>query len=303
MITILLSTYNGARFLPEQLASFERQTNPHWCIVWRDDGSTDDTVSIMEEFSIRTKRCTLVKDPKTRLGPTGSFFLLLKEAEKHIRSGDIILFSDQDDIWMPEKIQRAYEFLFFNNERLPAIYFARQRLIDEYNNIIGDSPNIKFLPSFPDCLAQNVAAGCTIALNKKAVILVNKITPPTKTFHDWWCYIIVAACGGLCIYDDRPVIYYRQHQNNTIGAPKNYIVRAAGAFRRGPRGFMTIFRDQINTLSRNSSILTDHSKNIVKSMNKLMHVKYKLLLFMVGVKLKRQHISETILFYVWVLFG
>lgn len=301
MITILLSTYNGARFLFEQLASFERQTDPDWRLIWRDDGSTDDTVAIMQEFNARTKRCTWIKEPITRLGPTDSFLLLLREACRNIEKNDIIVFSDQDDVWLPEKLERAKAHLGTGRDDTPALYFARQKLVDKNNIVIGESAKIRFLPSFPDCLVQNVAAGCTIALNYKAATLVNSIRPPKETFHDWWCYIVVSACGGRCIYDDEMVILYRQHSNNAVGAQRNIISRATGAIRRGPGRFMAIFRAHIDALQDNISLLAAENKECVEVVFVKKNNNIKLFHEFLNRKIKRQNIFETILLYVWVL--
>lgn len=302
MIAILLATYNGARFLPEQLASFEHQTEADWHLFWRDDGSTDNTVAIMEEFSARTRNCTRIMDPIDRLGATNSFLLLLQEAAKTLGEMDIVAFSDQDDVWFPEKLKRAKKTLVRTELDVPAIYFARQRLIDENNNAIGESKPIHFLPSFPRCLAQNVAAGCTIALNRRAVSLINQTKKPKIEFHDWWCYIIVLACGGLCLYDKNIVINYRQHSNNTIGAQRNYIVRALGAMRRGPYRFMEIFRAHIDALSENMCVLEHNAKNAV-SLIKNCSKKHRLIYILIKYGVARETIPETVVFYMWVIFG
>lgn len=302
MIAILLSTYNGARFLPEQLASFEHQTEADWHLFWRDDGSTDNTIAIMEEFSARTRNCTRITEPIDRIGATNSFFVLLQAASKTLGERDIVVFSDQDDVWFPEKLERAKEKLVRTELDVPAMYFARQRLIDENNNYIGESKRVHLVPSFPRCLAQNVAAGCTIALNHRAFYLVNKTKKPKGTFHDWWCYIIVSACGGSCLYDENAVINYRQHSSNTIGAPRNYIVRAVGAMRRGPYRFMEIFRAHIDALYDNMFMLECNATNTV-SLIKNCSKKHRLLYILIRRGVTRETIAETVVFYLWVIFG
>lgn len=300
---ILLSTYNGARFLRQQLASFERQTAADWRLVWRDDGSTDDTLAIMEEFSARTKRCTWIKNPPERLGPTDSFLVLLKEVGRNIGIDDIIVFSDQDDIWLSEKLEKAKEKLMESRNNLPKLYFARQKLIDENNKVIGESAKIRFLPSFTDSLAQNVAAGCTIALNDKAVKLVNESCPPKETYHDWWCYIVVSACGGWCIYDNEPVILYRQHSANAIGAQSSVMSRAIKAIRRGSKRFMTVFTAHVEALSKNQTILTPSSKQNIELIHNNLNRRFLLFIKILNMRIRRQNIMETFIFYVWIVFG
>ena len=303
MITILLSTYNGARFLPEQLASFERQTEPDWRLIWRDDGSTDGTVAIMQEFSTRVKRCTRIVHPTTRLGPTDSFLLLLREAGRDLRREDMIAFSDQDDVWNPEKLKRASGYLRESAPGTPALYFARQKLVDENNNIIGESEKLKFVPAFPDCIAQNVAAGFTMVLNYEETKIINELNPPKETFHDWWCYIVVSACGGRCICDEKAVIRYRQHSYKVIGAPTSRISRGVGALRRGPGRFMALFRGHIDALASHPSMLAPSAKATVELLEKKSRISYKLFLYCLRKKMRRQGVLETIALYAWVIFG
>lgn len=304
MIIILLSTYNGGRFLSEQLTSFEQQTFQDWRLIWRDDGSTDDTVAIMEEFSATTQRCTRVIEPVERLGPTASFFLLLRAASQILSHDDIVMFSDQDDVWLPEKMAKAKKAISSNLKRdCPALYFARQRLVDAERYYIGDLERIRFLPSFPDCLAQNVAAGCTMALNQAAVNLINIAHQPKNTYHDWWSYIIVAACGGRCIYDDTTVILYRQHAHNVVGTQKNFIKRGVEALRRGPSRFVNLFKSHIETLTLNEEILEKDARDFVLCVKNSLKKRWCCSFNILKYNVKRQNSIETLLFYTWILLG
>lgn len=303
MITILLSTYNGARFLPEQLASFEHQTYSDWRVIWRDDGSTDDTIAIMEEFSARTKRCTHLVEPTERLGPTSSFLLLLKSATYNLQPEDIVMFSDQDDVWLPEKLERARNALKSNSLSIPTLYFSSQRLVDSNLRDLGRSKKINFLPSFPDCLAQNVASGCTMALNFAAAKLISNSRAPSNTYHDWWSYIIVSAHGGQCIYDDTETIFYRQHENNVVGTQKKYAKRAALALARGPSRFIFLLRDHIVYLESNIELLDDKSRHFIFLTKKNVTNKFKFFFTILNTKVKRQNKIETLLFYIWILLG
>lgn len=303
MIRILLSTYNGARFLPEQLASLERQTHREWFVLWRDDGSEDDTIAIMEGFSARTQRCVRVKETDARVGPTESFFILLKKAVSCSDQSDIVMFCDQDDVWLPKKIEKAEKSLAERNPCFPVLYFSRQKLTDEALNIFGESKRLKFVPAFPVCLSQNVAAGCTMALNYEAARLISDIKGPKITYHDWWSYIVVLFCGGCCVYDDTTTILYRQHLNNAVGSEKNYFKRSVAAIRRGPRRFMDVFRQHVRVLAENDHLCGDNLKPIVAELNYRLSSKLLLFIYLYKNKIIRQNISETIIFYVWVLLG
>ena len=122
-----------------------------------------------------------------------------------------------------------------------ALYCARQFLVDRTLNRIGLSAPLAGPAGFPASLTQNIATGNTVVLNAAAVALIAPSEPPPKTWHDWWCYLVVTAAGGTVVRDDRGVILYRQHAENVVGAPLSPQRRALAALRRGPGAFMTVF--------------------------------------------------------------
>ena len=108
-VFILLSSYNGAVYLHEQLQSLTAQSHPYWTLYWRDDGSSDATVDILYDFaaSIGSDRCVRVPDPTSRIGPTASFITILRAAVPAMQEGDYVAFADQDDVWLPDKLARG----------------------------------------------------------------------------------------------------------------------------------------------------------------------------------------------------
>lgn len=301
MIYILLSTYNGEKFLNEQLDSFKKQTRKDWYILWRDDGSVDNTVQIMNDFSKETGACAHYSDICGRLGPYVSFLRLLKNLDSRVKEDDLVMFADQDDVWLPEKIEKAHRAFQEKNNLKPMLYFTRQMLVDETLEPFAESEKLRFLPAFPDCLAQNVATGCTIALNAQAVHLINSFPEPKSTYHDWWAYIVVSAADGVCLYDSQPSILYRQHAGNTIGNKKSFLKRLVVAVKRGPAQFMNIFRSHVAALEEGKQHLSPASlAALQRIMGRSNAVGFWSLL---GMRVKRQNFSETFLFYVWVLLG
>ncbi|HQT74291.1 MAG TPA: glycosyltransferase [Acidiphilium sp.] len=252
MITILLSTYNGAQFLSDQLASFEAQTDRNWCLFWRDDGSSDATREIMAGFAgrIGAERCREAPNSGIHLG-AGQSFLSLLAAAKDAR---IIAFADQDDVWLPEKLARARLALSGQNSG-PRLYTARQYLVDAnlQSRRLSNLPARK--PGFPACLTQNVVHGNTAVMNRAAADLICRIPGPAGTVHDWWSYIVVSACGGSITVDPRPVVLYRQHKGNLIGSPRTTVARAVGAIKRGPDIFMTMMRRHVRQLEAHGDLL------------------------------------------------
>jgi glycosyltransferase involved in cell wall biosynthesis len=247
---ILLSTYNGEAYLDAFLDSLAAQTHADWVLIWRDDGSTDGTVAKLTAWGAgRTIRVT---EPAGNIGVTRSFMTLLRAAIGH----DVVAFADQDDVWLPEKLTWAIAALSDTPEDKPALYCARQILVDKALKRIGLSAPLDGPAEFPAALTQNIATGNTVVLNAAAVALVARSEPPPETWHDWWCYLMVSAAGGRILRDARGVILYRQHSGNVVGAPASAPRRALAAMRRGPAAFMAVFRANVAALAAQSGGLS-----------------------------------------------
>ncbi len=245
-VAILLSTYNGARFLRAQLNSFLAQTHEDWVLHWRDDGSTDETVEIMRAFTARLgpERCVESASSGPHLGASPSFLTLLRE-NMH---AEAVAFADQDDVWLPEKLAAALEGLAEAGDA-PALYCARQYLVDEALRGARLSAQHATARGFPACLTQNIANGNTLVMNNAAAKLVATASHPADTVHDWWSYIVVSACGGKVIFDERPQVLYRLHKNNLIARDRKLHARALAALRRGPQIYMTMLRRHADALA------------------------------------------------------
>jgi glycosyltransferase involved in cell wall biosynthesis len=302
-IAILLSTHNGERFLPEQLDSIATQTHRDWVLYWRDDGSTDGTISLMRDFAARlgTGRIRALSDPG-RYGATESFFRLLRAGEQD--DPDMIAFADQDDVWIPEKLSRGAESLGRIPADSPALYFARQKLVDSALRPLGLSPAVRRSPGFPAALTQNVATGCTLMLNRAAAALVARSTAPAAANHDWWCYLLVAAAGGSLLPDTTPVVLYRQHGDNAVGAPASLLGRGLAALRRGPRSFMNVLQQHMAALVDQQHLISPLARTQLASLERALKGRLPdriRALRMPG--LRRQTWLETVVFRAWFLMG
>lgn len=239
-VHILLSTYNGARYLREQLASIQRQTHANWRLWVRDDGSNDGTLEVLAEFVQSDPRIHTFRDESRNLGAVQSFAWLLENAPA---DADYIMFCDQDDVWLDDKIaitlasMRHVEAL--NGPDCPILVHSDLMVVDEELNVIGESfwayQNIESRnDSFNRLLIQNVVTGCTAMINAPLRRLCGKI-PGEAIMHDWWLALVAAAFGKIvCL--DKPTILYRQHGKNEVGAKRwslAYILRKAVlAFKR-----------------------------------------------------------------------
>jgi len=300
-IAILLSTYNGARFLAEQLASFEQQTYREWLLIWRDDGSVDETVEIMRHFAERigADRCRESPGSGPHLGAAQSFLALLPEAV----SADAVAFADQDDVWLPEKLSRAAAILRGGGNQA-VLYCARQYLVDEKL----DGLKLSILPGvragFPASLTQNIVHGNTTVMNRAAADLVAQVPGPPGTVHDWWSYIVVTACGGEVVIDPTPVVLYRQHKGNLIGSPPSTLARAIGAITRGPGSFMAMMRRHVSQLEAYDNLLTEQSRRDIQRISGgLGGSAVHRINALTCPGLRRQTALEDLLFRLWFMIG
>jgi len=214
-VNILLSTYNGERFLQQQLDSLTKQIDVKTHITIRDDGSSDKTQDIIKKFKENHTNCTLILGDN--IGLPWAFFELMNQAET---SCDYYAFCDQDDIWLPHKLKRAIGHL--EQSEKPALYCSRQKYINEKSQVIGES----FIPQKPispeNAWFENLAVGCTIVINRDLLDL-SKIDKFEDIFmHDWWIYQVAHCCGDV-FFDKEPTIQYRQHQNNQVGGNLNLL--------------------------------------------------------------------------------
>lgn len=206
---VLMSTYNGAAYVEVQLRSILSQLPEDGRVLVRDDGSTDDTVARIE--AVADARIGLQRG--CNLGFGASFLSLLAQAPPDT---ELLLFSDQDDCWLPGKIDRARAALRELGE-VPGLYGSAQMLADGALRPLHRTPAWPRPPSFEGALVENLITGCTAALNGAAVRLLQRAgVPEGVRFHDWWVYLVVSAFGQV-VFDPEPTLLYRQHGGNQIG--------------------------------------------------------------------------------------
>lgn len=218
-IQILMSTYNGSRYIRTQLDSIIAQNIVNKELLIRDDGSTDDTVAIIEEYQRKYSWICYYKEKN--IGVQKSFFDLLKQADS---SADYIAFADQDDEWLPDKLKRAVGVLENKDHPIPLLYCSNKIITDENLrpvHVTVTSPVKK--TSFGNALVQNICTGCTAVINKSLLRILQENMPQNidkVIMHDWWLYL-TATCFGEVYYDQDSYIRYRQHGSNASGAIMN----------------------------------------------------------------------------------
>ena len=213
-VAILLCTKNGATFVAQQLHSLAAQTHKNWTLYVSDDASTDGTKEILQQFAATASFPVILREGPQK-GSSRNFLCLLTDPS--IRA-DLFAFCDQDDVWYPEKLERAIDWISKLPADLPALYGSRVELIDAAGTHRGYSPLFRRKPSFKNALVQSIAGGNTMLFNKAAKQLAERAGILEVVTHDWWLYLLVSGAGGVVHYDAQPSLKYRQHQQNLIGS-------------------------------------------------------------------------------------
>lgn len=222
-VAILLCTYNGGRYLSDQLKSVAAQTYPHWGVWASDDGSQDNTLAILTEYRAKWfKGClSIVHGP--RQGFVANFLSLACRVDIQ---ADYYAFCDQDDVWEADKLQRAVKWLNTVSAETPALYGSRTRLVDGENRELGLSSSFVRPACFVHALTQNIASGNTMVFNHAACQLLREAGAQVAVVaHDWWLYALVSGAGGNVIYDTYPGVRYRQHGGNLVGMKTHWLAR------------------------------------------------------------------------------
>lgn len=248
MVSIVMATYNGEKYLRQQLDSILQQTHQHFELIVVDDASTDTTLSILDEYA--------ASDSRIHVFPAGKNSGLVANFERGLRLAkcDFIALSDQDDIFRQDKLERLLAALKDNPDRDLAV--SDLSLIDENGNEIARSMwlhqklNPRQGKPFRRLLYSNFATGCAMMFRRRLLEIALPF-PPNCLVHDWWLAVVSASAmgGGICLVNEQ-LTAYRQHRSNVIGVrtlgnltAKKIITRIKAA----PRG-ITVLEARINSL-------------------------------------------------------
>lgn len=217
MVDILLASFNGEKFIREQLDSLLEQTYKDFRIIIRDDGSNDATVNIIESyFEKYPEKIMLIKDKNNCGSATSNFIELTKYAES-----DYVMYCDQDDIWFPNKIEvtlmKMLDVEKKYNEKKPILiyssYIIVNQKLDRMNMI--NTQVYKHKIALNNLLVQNCVTGCLMMINKPLYSMVGEYHKDIL-MHDWWIALIASSVGEI-VHMPEELMYYRQHENNVVG--------------------------------------------------------------------------------------
>lgn len=234
---ILMATYNGARFLGEQIDSIDKQAPARIDMIVSDDGSTDATRAILDAHAVAWRRGHFIIRNGPQRGFAENFRALLVD---NAVDADLVAFCDQDDIWLPDKLAMAARWISGRDGAEPALFCGRTAILKPDGTVNGRSPLFAKAPSFRNAIVQSLAGGNTMVMNRPAHRLIVEAARRTAfVSHDWFAYMIVAGAGGAVRYQPEPLVLYRQHEANQVGPNTGARARAdrlrrlmAGQFRR-----------------------------------------------------------------------
>lgn len=280
-VCILMATYNGEKYIEEQIASIISQQGCKISLLISDDGSKDSTLKIIDKYqkkyfnnfkilsvfqNINNTDTSVYKFSHSLLASKASnnFCNLIKKANN---TYDYYAFSDQDDIWHKDKIKRAISVI--KKSTTPFLYCSSSNLVDSKGKFLQKSPERKVNPCFENALVQSIAAGNTMIMNKPAFLLLKRSIKELQIpAHDWWTYILITAAGGSVFYDDHASLDYRIHDENITGTNYNFIQFLKRLF-IAIKGNYKIW-NQLNcaALIENLDILDSKSKSVLDNFMK-----------------------------------
>lgn len=221
-VAVLLACYNGEKYLEEQLRSLFAQTYDDFVLLVRDDGSTDATPAILARWARDyPDRVIVVADNRGNLRSKANFALLMELCE-----APYFAFCDQDDIWLPEKLQimlgEIQRLETRHGKSVPVLVHSDVKIVDPSLRELYPSyfahrrVNLKTATGLPDILFKNVVTGCAM-MGNRALLELGRPIPEQVHHHDWWMALVAAGCGIIKTLPT-PTVLYRQHGNNVVGA-------------------------------------------------------------------------------------
>jgi glycosyltransferase involved in cell wall biosynthesis len=266
-VAILLATYNGERFLGEQLETLGQQQVD--CIdIWAsDDGSTDRTRDILQKARASWSRGVFRIIDGPRRGFAENFRSLILNPTI---AADYYAFCDQDDLWDADKLTVAVDWLKSISPAEAGLYCSRTRIVDLQGRPIGMSPLFSRPPSFRNAIVQSIAGANTMLLNRAArLLLIEACHENPFVSHDWWTYLVVSGAGGKVHYSPQPHIGYRQHAENIVGSNIGLPARLA-RYRFLLRGRFSDWMDQnLAGLRRCENLLTADARAVLAELERV----------------------------------
>lgn len=313
-VFIVLATFNGERFVKEQIESIVSQTWGDWILLIRDDGSTDETVSVVESLSRDDPRVIVLDQAgeKINKGTVSNFESLVKSAVE--MGANYIMFADQDDVWNPKKIEILMDKMLGLEERggelSPILIHSDLEVVNEELGAIAPSflsyQKISHKKNLPlsVLLPQNFITGCTVLFNRELACLALPM-PSDAIMHDWWIGLLAGAAGHVA-FIDKATVRYRQHSNNQVGAKSFFQMlcspnRIIGHIKKGDVNFIKSIKQAQQLawrLQERGLSITPENDALIKYYTRLqVSGKHRRLINAVRYQVGPQNFLRKILFY------
>lgn len=293
---VLLASYNGEKYIGQQLDSIIRQTYPVEAVYVRDDGSTDGTPGILKKYSEKYPNIHVVESTGN-LGYPGCFYAL---TDLDI-DGDYFFFSDQDDVWHREKIARAVEMLEKEDGSMPVAYYAGYHICDENLNIISESFKQDRPIEFIDTLFEVCGLEFTMAVNKAAKDFLLTHKPVRARARGTWMSMLYSGFGKI-IYDNRPCALYRRHSASVTSSDMGFIGlwswRIKKFFGGGFEGYRVLLEDFYETAGGE---LEEKNKKALELFARKEYLPNVFLKIFYPHRLRRKLIDEVMLRFVFLI--
>jgi len=287
-IYVLLSTYNGDKWLGDLITSLESQYGVVLKLVTRDDCSSNPPKIISKKIEI-----TFCDHIKPNVGPAESYIHLLS----HVPEGKFAAFCDQDDIWRPDRLLEGY--LSIKEEDGPAISSSQVKIMDSKKVW----PRRRAKLSFAKSLYENLMIGCTITMNPEAVMMMKKVLPPRGILHDEWAYTLISFLGKV-VFIPKVLVDYRIHEQNDSGINALFLLSFKTQFRR-----IRKWRNQYKYKVTKAKYLFDLNLNTEAEQKEILlnyiesnTSKWKLLVHMIRLRVKRSSYLEAIVYGLMAMF-
>ena len=257
-VQVLLSAYNGEKYIKKQIESILNQKEVEVSLLIRDDGSSDKTIEIIGKLADKNTNIIFYKDEN--LGPARSFMDLLNKSDEV----SYYAFADQDDIWEPKKLISAINKLKEDNK--PELYMSALEIVDEELNPI-EIKQVTGNFCFEGAMVKNFATGCTLVLNKKLRDIIKSYNPTYLIMHDSWITRVCYAIGGNVIIDENHYIKYRQHTGNVLGYKDEGLQKLKRQFKIAFKNNISMRVNIAKELKQGyNEMLTEDAKEVIENL-------------------------------------
>ena len=276
-----MATYNGEKYIREQIDSILNQTYKDIRILIRDDGSQDGTVGIIKEYIEKYQTKIRLIEDDVKCGSSVSNFMQLTKSA----TADYVMYSDQDDFWLSEKVEKTLQAMVELEEEIgkgkPALTFARHKPVDVNLQPIQEDASktqlSKCETGLNKLLVQNCVNGCLVMVNKPLYSILGDYSKDIL-MHDWWSALIAVSIGGIRKIPD-VLMLYRQHGDNVVGSVnvKSFKYRLSKVSDKNTRNMKYRYRDQAKLFyQRYSSMMPEENKRVLEYFLSLYEEKSKI---------------------------